>query len=76
MFCTKCGFPVRWVVPEEAMALSQSSLREIFRKIETGNLHFVETADGFLLVCCNSLTREITTSGETRNEIEIQLIAA
>lgn len=76
MFCVECDLSVRWVWPEEAMALRRTSLREIFRMIEAGHLHFAETADGFLLVCAESLNQEVITSGEISNEIEKHLIAA
>jgi len=76
MFCVDCHADVRWVLPEEAMALRGTSLRDIFRSIEASYLHYAETADGFLLVCAESLNQELTMSGESRNEIENQPIAA
>lgn len=76
MFCVECDGSVRWVTPEEAMALRGTSLRDIFRDIEARNLHYAETADGFLLVCVDSLNQQLTTSGEIRDEIKNHLIAA
>lgn len=76
MFCGGCDMPVRWVLPEEAMALLGTSLRDVFRAIEAEHLHYVETADGFLLVCAESLNQELKTSGETRDETDTKLIAA
>lgn len=55
MFCDWCLREVRWLVPEEAMLLAKSSLREVFRLIESGEIHFVENEEGFLLVCAESL---------------------
>ena len=55
-FCDCCGREVRWLVPEEAMLLTKTSLREVFRLVETGEFHFAESAEGFLLVCAESLT--------------------
>lgn len=76
MICGKCGFYVRWAMPEEAMLLRCSSMRDIFREIELDLLHFVETDDGYLLICAESLNQELTMPGESRNEIENQSIAA
>jgi hypothetical protein len=76
MFCVGCDAPVRWLLPEEAMALSRTSLRDVFRDIEANRLHCVETPEGFLLVCAVSLDQKVKASGEIRNEIENRLIAA
>lgn len=54
-FCEACQKDVRWLLPEEAMLLAEISLREIFRQVETQKIHFIESADGFLLVCAESL---------------------
>jgi hypothetical protein len=54
-FCVCCQREVRWLMPEEAMLLANASLREIFRLIESSEIHFVESAEGFLLVCAASL---------------------
>ena len=39
----------------EAAALMHKSVRSIYARIETGSVHFVETADGLLLLCARSL---------------------
>ncbi len=54
-FCAACQAQVRWLIPEEAMFLANTNLREIFRRVETGEIHFAENAQGFLLVCAVSL---------------------
>ena len=54
-FCAACQTQVPWLVPEEAMLLEKTSLREIFRRVETNEIHFAENAQGFLLVCAKSL---------------------
>ena len=58
-FCDLCQAEVRWLIPEEAMLLAKTSLREIFRLVETGEFHFVESVEGFLLVCAESLAAQI-----------------
>ncbi len=57
-FCAFCSAEVRWLVPEEAMVLAGISLREIFRLVEKQKIHFVENANGFLLVCAKSLAEK------------------
>jgi hypothetical protein len=54
-FCADCRAQVFWLVPEEAMLVGKASLREIFRLVETNEIHFIENAAGFLLVCAESL---------------------
>ncbi|HWP41595.1 MAG TPA: hypothetical protein VNO14_00070 [Blastocatellia bacterium] len=53
--CAECGDMVHMIMPEEAMALAGVSSREIYRLVEAGRVHFLETADGFLLICLDSL---------------------
>ena len=57
-FCDRCQSQVRWLIPEEVMLLTNASLREIFRLIESNEIHFQESAEGFLLVCAESLAAE------------------
>lgn len=54
-FCAACRAEVRWLVPEEAMLLAKTNLREIFRLVELREIHFVESREGFLHVCAESL---------------------
>jgi hypothetical protein len=54
-FCAFCQAEV-WMLPSEAAAaFMQSTSRHIFRWIEAGKLHSMETGDGRMLVCRNSL---------------------
>jgi hypothetical protein len=43
------------LAPNEAAAMLQTTARTIFQRVEAGEVHFLETADGALLICCNSL---------------------
>lgn len=43
------------LTPEEAAQLAEITTRTIYRRAEAGRVHFTETADGALLICCNSL---------------------
>jgi hypothetical protein len=53
-FCPLCGIVVDMLTPQLAAALSKKPVREIFRLIEAGKLHFSETDGG--LICLNCLT--------------------
>ena len=53
--CERCRHEVAWLTPDEALLLSRQSLREIFRLIEAGSIHFCEDEAGFLLICPVSL---------------------
>ena len=54
-WCGPCGAEVLMLTPEEAAALAESSARDIYRRVETGELHSIEMDDGGLRVCVNSL---------------------
>ena len=53
--CQQCGDEVRMVTIEQAAALARASSPEIFRELGAGMLHFIESAEGSLLICFNSL---------------------
>ena len=61
-WCSECVEPSRMVTPDEAAVLSETSAREIYRLIENGGLHFIETDYGLVLVCFNSLPGTIGAS--------------
>ncbi|MGI8788498.1 MAG: hypothetical protein ACR2HG_12135 [Pyrinomonadaceae bacterium] len=53
-FCPQCKLLVEMTTPQVAAILTQSNEREIYRLVETGKVHFIETDR--VLVCLNSLT--------------------
>ena len=53
-WCDRCAAEAVMLAPDEAAALLQSTAREIFRLPEAGEIHFLETESGALLVCRNS----------------------
>lgn len=53
VFCPHCASPT--ISPEQAAALTGVSIRAVYRQIEQGQLHFVETETGRLRLCFNSL---------------------
>jgi len=55
VWCADCHAAVTMLRPEEAAALIGRSVRAVYRLVEAGALHFIEPADGSLLICPNSL---------------------
>ena len=53
--CAECGERVQMVTPNEAAAIAGVSVRTINRWVEMERVHFMETADGLLFLCVNSL---------------------
>ena len=43
------------VTPEEAATIARVTVRNIYARVEAERVHFLETADGRLLLCVNSL---------------------
>jgi len=56
-WCEHCCADVLMVTPDEAAVVSGTDTRSIFRQIEAGEIHFLESAGGVVLVCSNSLNR-------------------
>ena len=54
-WCERCGVDVLMVTPNEAAAVSHTDARAIFRGVETGRIHFIESENGALLVCMDSV---------------------
>lgn len=52
--CPQCAATVL-LTPDEAATIAQTTTRTIFHWVELGQLHFVETDEGQLLICPNSL---------------------
>jgi len=55
IFCSTCPHEVVMLTPQEAARHAGVSQRAVYRWVEDGRLHFVETADGDLLVCLSPL---------------------
>jgi hypothetical protein len=53
-WCEECSAVVAMVTPERAAELAGATPREIYRRIENGELHFAESEGGLLLVCLDS----------------------
>jgi RNA polymerase sigma factor (sigma-70 family) len=55
-WCGDCAATTRFASPEDAAQLVSGSAREIYRRIEAGQIHFIETGDHLLRVCLDSLS--------------------
>lgn len=60
-FCPECNAWVEMAAPHVAAILTHTTEREIYRLIESGHVHFVES--GRVLVCVQSL-------GKSKGEIQ------
>jgi len=54
-WCAGCGAEGQWVTADHAAVISNTDTRSIYRRIELGEVHFLESTDGPALVCLNSL---------------------
>lgn len=54
--CSSCAGRGTMLSVTEARQIANISSRAIYRMVESGQLHFQETADGSLLVCSESLS--------------------
>lgn len=53
-WCQECGKELPMLTPEAAAALAGVSPRAIYRSVESGQLHSIDTSDGALLICSGS----------------------
>ena len=68
--CDECREEVSWLTPNQVVALTGLSLREIFRRIEASALHAIERTPGELHICPNAVgPRQETTTVESFREI-------
>ena len=51
--CTECS--AQMMTPEDAALIAGTCMRTVFRLIEAGTIHYVETPAGTVLVCVVSL---------------------
>jgi hypothetical protein len=53
--CSKCTESSGMITADEAAALRGVSTRVIYRCLEEGAIHFIETTEGQLFICLKSL---------------------
>jgi len=61
-WCETCGEQVQMVTPDQAAQLWNVSTRTIYRRVEAGRLHFMETEKGLTLICFQSLENNSKTT--------------
>ena len=61
VWCLQCPAQTLLVTPEEAARLASVSPRTIYRWVESEQVHYLETSEGELLVCLNSLPTTISS---------------
>lgn len=66
-WCMSCASQVSMVTVDEAASFAHVSSRAIYRWIEGGELHFIETADGRLVICLNSILSAATFEKHKEN---------
>ena len=66
-FCPQCKSLVEMSTPQIAAILTRSNEREIYRLVETGKVHFVETDR--VLICLKSLTETLSEPQDYGNKI-------
>jgi hypothetical protein len=70
--CIECSRPVQMITLEEPAVLAGVSTRTVYRGVERGQLHFVESEAGRLLICPNSLPPSI--SAKENNHVTEHII--
>ena len=64
-WCPTCAGRVLMVRVDEAATLSRVSARAIYRWVEADKVHFVETPEGWLLICLSSLAGNTSDNPES-----------
>lgn len=55
LWCEQCGAHAAFLPADLAAAVTARTAREVYRLVEASEVHFVESADGSVLVCLLSL---------------------
>ncbi|MFN7930651.1 MAG: hypothetical protein U0Y68_22560 [Blastocatellia bacterium] len=59
--CPQCAALVSWLTPGDAAKITGQSLRQLFRRIGQGEVHFLENRLGQVLICVASLLQTSET---------------
>lgn len=75
-WCVECDAVAGWVTPDEATALTGINSMALYRRVESKLLHGLESREGFLLICLNSLLagKGEAATPETTMEFRDQMI--
>jgi len=58
-WCLTCEVEVIMLTPDEAASLTSASTRELYRMVDAGEVHFIETPAGLIRVCLPSLLKTV-----------------
>lgn len=65
--CPQCKSEVPMVTAEEAAALVEITVRKLYRWVEKGSLHFIETPSGQVWICLTSLMHKKEPATKARS---------
>jgi|RhiMetdeSRZDD1v2_1073273.scaffolds.fasta_scaffold10247_2 hypothetical protein len=60
-WCEQCAQTSPLLTPEEASALAGLSVRDVYRVVEAGEIHFKEAPEGRVFVCLDSIGMRVET---------------
>ena len=63
LWCEACGSTTEMVTPERAAEMLKTNPRAIYQQVEKGEVHFVETGGGELLICWSSCKSQLNLEG-------------
>jgi hypothetical protein len=63
-WCAACGTNTIMITPPQAAVIAGVTVRAINRWVESEVVHFLETNDGLLFVCVNSLSQQCSASND------------
>jgi hypothetical protein len=70
-WCHTCGTASQMLTPNVAALISGIHLRTLFRWIESGTIHFVETPEGNVFLCLDSVKAKANNSEVQEAEREV-----
>jgi hypothetical protein len=56
-WCPDCAAQVEMLTPESAAEIAGISSRDLFRRVEANEVHFIDLVERGLLICCDSIRR-------------------
>jgi hypothetical protein len=58
-WCNSCSSEQQFALPECAASAAGISLRQLFRRLEAGEIHFNESQQGTVLICLKSIKSNV-----------------
>src|SRR6266542_5901527 len=68
-WCSDCGLEVLMLTPDEAASVTPASTRALYRLIDAGEIHFVETQTGLIRLCLPSLLDALAATLRVSKEL-------